>query len=120
MCSMSVHTASVKVRSWLTTTTTRVFQIADCESVRCSQRTPSMARWFVGSSSISTSGDAKRAEARATRTRHPPESAFMGRARSSSEKPSETSIARARPSAPSASMVVRRSMVSAIFPAAPV
>mmetsp|Transcript_11536 Transcript_11536/g.28278 ORF Transcript_11536/g.28278 Transcript_11536/m.28278 type:complete len:167 (-) Transcript_11536:1019-1519(-) len=106
---MSVHTSLIKVLSWLTTITTRDFHTLPVLSVRCSHNTPSIARWLVGSSSSSTSGLANSAAARATRTRHPPERSFILRARRSSEKPRDTSIARARPSAPSASMATRRS-----------
>ena len=52
-----------------------------------SQSTASMERWFVGSSNSRRSGAANSAEAKATRTRQPPESSLTGRAASSSLKP---------------------------------
>mmetsp|Transcript_51382 Transcript_51382/g.101824 ORF Transcript_51382/g.101824 Transcript_51382/m.101824 type:complete len:294 (+) Transcript_51382:410-1291(+) len=74
-----------------------------------SHNTAWMDRWLVGSSSSNTSGRAKMAAAKATRTRHPPESAINGRARRSAEKPRLTSSSLARSSAVSASMASNRS-----------
>mmetsp|Transcript_30103 Transcript_30103/g.96852 ORF Transcript_30103/g.96852 Transcript_30103/m.96852 type:complete len:172 (-) Transcript_30103:833-1348(-) len=117
MCSMSVQTASRNMRSCETTTTILLFHTIEVARVRCSHSTPSIERWFVGSSSSRISGFANRAAARATRTLHPPDSAFIGLDRSSSENPKLTSIALARPSDPSASIAISRSTTSASFKA---
>mmetsp|Transcript_41752 Transcript_41752/g.104347 ORF Transcript_41752/g.104347 Transcript_41752/m.104347 type:complete len:150 (-) Transcript_41752:802-1251(-) len=88
------------------------------ERVRCSHSTASIDKWLVGSSSSSTSGLAKSAEASATLTRQPPERSFIFLLRSSSENPSETSMLLARPSAPSESIMCSFSCTEAISMAA--
>eukprot|EP00976_Prorocentrum_cordatum_P098589 1191465-Prorocentrum_minimum.AAC.1 len=70
------HLMSVDAyRSWLTTTTMELVQVSLVAISRLSHITASMLRWLVGSSNRSTSGLAKRAAARAVRTRQPPLSA---------------------------------------------
>mmetsp|Transcript_40392 Transcript_40392/g.96007 ORF Transcript_40392/g.96007 Transcript_40392/m.96007 type:complete len:169 (-) Transcript_40392:808-1314(-) len=118
MCSMSVQTASVKDLSWDTMMTTLDFQTGLVARVFWSHSTPSMARWFVGSSSSSMSGLAKRAAARATRTRHPPDNAFIGLERRASEKPRLMSMLRARAGALSASHATSFSITEPSFKAA--
>ena len=112
MCSESVVAASRKCLSWLTTTTTRVCHVELTLSSLASHSTAAMDRWFVGSSSRSTSGFAKSAAASAARTLHPPLSAFIRRSISASGKPRLWRSAWARPGAPSASICISASSTS--------
>mmetsp|Transcript_125543 Transcript_125543/g.280142 ORF Transcript_125543/g.280142 Transcript_125543/m.280142 type:complete len:113 (-) Transcript_125543:173-511(-) len=107
MCSMSVHASSTKTRSCETTTTTRDCQVGLVASSWLNHITAWMLRWFVGSSNKRTSGLAKSAAARATRTRQPPLSAPKVRERNSSLKPRFVRSFVARSSAESASMASR-------------
>mmetsp|Transcript_3590 Transcript_3590/g.9118 ORF Transcript_3590/g.9118 Transcript_3590/m.9118 type:complete len:147 (+) Transcript_3590:1176-1616(+) len=78
---MSVAQASRKDLSWDTMTTMRSFfaEAAPHSQRRClcSHRTPCRSRWFVGSSSSKSMGSTKRAWARATRMRQPPDMSLV-------------------------------------------
>mmetsp|Transcript_14630 Transcript_14630/g.38664 ORF Transcript_14630/g.38664 Transcript_14630/m.38664 type:complete len:107 (-) Transcript_14630:35-355(-) len=100
---MSVTTSFRKCRSCETTTSVCVKTSRRWFS---SQITVSRSKWFVGSSRRSKPGDTNRAQARATRIRHPPDRRFVGRAMSSSSTPKPFRISLARfsmffPSSPS-------------------
>ena len=71
-----------------------------------------MSRWFVGSSSSSSSGAMKSARASATRMRQPPENCFVIMPWRSREKPRPLRIDRARASAVAASSSSSRSYLS--------
>mmetsp|Transcript_25725 Transcript_25725/g.43116 ORF Transcript_25725/g.43116 Transcript_25725/m.43116 type:complete len:105 (+) Transcript_25725:1510-1824(+) len=99
---MSVHTSLRKVRSC--DTTTRVRSPQSCESLSSSHITASRSRWFVGSSSSSTSGSWNSACASATRMRQPPDSDATGVSIICGENCSPLSTTRARSCAPAAPM----------------
>mmetsp|Transcript_12768 Transcript_12768/g.18192 ORF Transcript_12768/g.18192 Transcript_12768/m.18192 type:complete len:80 (-) Transcript_12768:741-980(-) len=67
---MDVHVSSRKARSCVTINTVSFFSILSICVRWCM---PCRSRWLVGSSSRSTSGDWRKAEARATRLRSPPD-----------------------------------------------
>jgi len=65
---MSVVTSFKNARSCETSSTVCLYVLR----YSCNHRTASRSRWLVGSSRSRRSGSIKRAEARATRIRHPP------------------------------------------------
>mmetsp|Transcript_30232 Transcript_30232/g.93278 ORF Transcript_30232/g.93278 Transcript_30232/m.93278 type:complete len:170 (+) Transcript_30232:1242-1751(+) len=91
-------------------TTIRIFG-RFCFSLYCtdkydsSQITAFKSRWFVGSSSIRTSGSMNTADASAIRFRQPPEKDFVGRSCHSVGNPRPNKIRRARASACSEPMI---------------
>mmetsp|Transcript_39845 Transcript_39845/g.114095 ORF Transcript_39845/g.114095 Transcript_39845/m.114095 type:complete len:95 (+) Transcript_39845:1124-1408(+) len=93
---MSVAQASRKDLSWDTMTTMRSFfaEAAPHSQRRClcSHRTPCRSRWFVGSSSSSTSGRLNSTTASARRICHPPDRLPVGRLIVASSKLSTLSM----------------------------
>mmetsp|Transcript_5711 Transcript_5711/g.14916 ORF Transcript_5711/g.14916 Transcript_5711/m.14916 type:complete len:406 (+) Transcript_5711:1351-2568(+) len=77
-----------------------------------SQRSALKSRWLVGSSSRSRSQRTKRAAARQTRTRQPPESVLTGCWRITASMPNPSRICVARASAESAERACRASSVA--------
>mmetsp|Transcript_4874 Transcript_4874/g.11041 ORF Transcript_4874/g.11041 Transcript_4874/m.11041 type:complete len:84 (+) Transcript_4874:1092-1343(+) len=65
----------------------RIMDIGYCARYSSSQTHAPRSRWFVGSSSTSNVGFLKRACARATRMRQPPDMSFVGLAIIASENP---------------------------------
>ena len=70
---VAVQTASRNQRSWVTTSS----EPRRAARWRASQSTPSTSRWFVGSSSSSSSGPSRSVRASAIRRRSPPDSVPM-------------------------------------------
>mmetsp|Transcript_3545 Transcript_3545/g.10335 ORF Transcript_3545/g.10335 Transcript_3545/m.10335 type:complete len:279 (+) Transcript_3545:686-1522(+) len=79
---ISVHTLSKKSASW--DTTSSVF-LNSVDRKSSNHSTASRSKWFVGSSSNNKSGARKRALAKETRMRHPPDNRLTGPSIISSE-----------------------------------
>mmetsp|Transcript_6593 Transcript_6593/g.16958 ORF Transcript_6593/g.16958 Transcript_6593/m.16958 type:complete len:172 (-) Transcript_6593:15-530(-) len=107
---MSVATASRKARSWLTTSRTTSSSVW---RYRSSHNSAGQSRWFVGSSSRSTSTSDTSARAMATRIRHPPDKATVASSMAASVNPRPARMLRALLSRASASRAVKASCTSA-------
>mmetsp|Transcript_2211 Transcript_2211/g.5680 ORF Transcript_2211/g.5680 Transcript_2211/m.5680 type:complete len:394 (+) Transcript_2211:948-2129(+) len=107
-CRMSVTTALRNARACETTMSV----LSHSCRYSSSHITACRSRWFVGSSSSSTSGEMKSARASATRMRQPPEKEEVVRCCMAVSKPRPARMAAARAGAESASISSSRSYTS--------